>query len=333
MPEETQPAPGRWPPQVKFIVGNEACERFSYYGIVGILAGYITDAATVGGLGESKDNATAIIHFFKFANYFMPLFGAWLSDKLIGRYHTILWVSLIYCLGNGVLACSGFAPGAHARLLCLCAGLGLIAFGSGGIKPCVSAFMGDQFKPEQSHLLQKAYGAFYWSINFGSFFSFLVVPWVKDKWNYAAAFGVPGVLMALATLIFWLGTKHYTRKPTTRETKHAGFFTVFMSAWRASQTTPWLALLNVFTTIGLPVLSMAIMIWLFFSGNGGLEKILGWAALGGLGLWYLLVIGMSLMRKTELPDSFLQLAASRHNEREIAAARSLSPILFRSEER
>ena len=185
---------------------------------------------TAGGLGRTEDDATEIIHFFKFGNYFMPLFGAWLSDRLIGRYHTILWVSLIYCLGNGVLAASGLAHTADGRILCLCAGLALIAFGSGGIKPCVSAFMGDQFKPEQAHLLQKAYGAFYWSINFGSFFSFLVVPWASDNWGFPVAFGIPGVLMALATLIFWSGTRFYTRKPTNRQTKHAGFFTVFWTA-------------------------------------------------------------------------------------------------------
>jgi POT family proton-dependent oligopeptide transporter len=329
MPDPTPTSANRWPKQIKYIIGNEACERFSYYGIVGILAGYITDAVTKGGLGETKDDATAIIHFFKFANYFMPLLGAWLSDKIIGRYHTILWISMIYCLGNGVLACSGIVGDVHAQMQCLCVGLGLIAFGSGGIKPCVSAFMGDQFKPEQSHLLQKAYGAFYWSINFGSFFSFLVIPWIKDKSGYGWAFGVPGILMALATLIFWLGTKHYVRKPTNRETKHAGFFTVFMTAWRASKTTPWLPLLNLFTTVGLPVFAMVIMVWLFFSKGGGESaKVLGWVALSCVGLWFLLVILFSVMRKTELPDSFLQLAAPHHNEREIAAARSLSPILF-----
>ena len=62
-----------------------------------ILAGYITGAVLRGGLGQSADTSTEIIHLFVFANYFMPLFGAWLSDKLIGRYHTILWVSLFYC--------------------------------------------------------------------------------------------------------------------------------------------------------------------------------------------------------------------------------------------
>ena len=223
-------AADRWPPQIKFIVGNEACERFSYYGMRSILAGHITGTVLKGGLGQNADTSTEIIHTFVFANYFMPLLGAWLSDKIIGRYHTILWVSLFYCTGHGVLACSDFAGGVHGRMLCLFIGLALIAFGSGGIKPCVSAFMGDQFKPEQSHLLQKAYGAFYWAINFGSFFSFLVIPWVKDRHGYSLAFGVPGILMALATFIFWLGTRHYVRVPPNRATRTAGFFKVFFHA-------------------------------------------------------------------------------------------------------
>ena len=230
MSAEPKPAVVRWPRQIKYIVGNEACERFSYYGMRSVLAGYITGAVLKGGLGQDADASTEIIHTFVFANYFMPLFGAWLSDKLIGRYHTILWVSLFYCAGHGVLACSDLAGTVHGKLLLLYTGLALIAFGSGGIKPCVSAFMGDQFKPEQSHLLQKAYGAFYWAINLGSFFSFLVIPWIKDRHGYGLAFGVPGILMAIATFIFWLGTKHYVRVPPSRETKSAGFFKVFWHA-------------------------------------------------------------------------------------------------------
>ena len=223
----------RWPQQIKYIIGNEACERFSYYGMRSILAGYITGAVLQGGLGQTPDRSTEIIHTFVSVNYLTPLLGAWLSDKLIGRYHTILWVSLLYCLGHGVLACSDYAGGVEGKTWCLIAGLTLIAFGSGGIKPCVSAFMGDQFKPEQSHLLQKAYGAFYWAINLGSFFSFLVIPWVKNHHGYSWAFGVPGIFMAVATFVFWLGTKHYTRVPTSRETKSAGFFKVL---WYALQS-------------------------------------------------------------------------------------------------
>jgi POT family proton-dependent oligopeptide transporter len=230
MPDASPTSANRWPPQIKFIVGNEACERFSYYGMRSILAGYITGAVLKGGLGQTDDYSTEAISLFVSANYFMPLLGAWLSDKIIGRYHTILWVSLFYCAGHGVLACSDFAGDVHGKMICLWTGLALIAFGSGGIKPCVSAFVGDQFKPEQSHLLQKAYGAFYWSINFGSFFSFLVIPWIKNHHGYSLAFLVPGILMALATFIFWRGTKHYVRVPPSRETKNAGFFKVFFAA-------------------------------------------------------------------------------------------------------
>src|SRR3989440_4018216 len=219
-------AADRWPSQIKFIVGNEACERFSYYGMVSILAGYISGQVDKGGLGQDADTATLIIHLFKFANYFTPLFGAWLSDKIIGRYHTILWVSLFYCAGHGVLACSDLAGDVHGKLICLYSGLALIAFGSGGIKPCVSAFVGDQFRLDQSHLLQKAYGAFYWSINLGSFFAFLVVPLVKNHHGYSPAFAVPGVLMAIATVIFWRGARHYVRVPPSRHTKTAGFLPV-----------------------------------------------------------------------------------------------------------
>ncbi len=329
MNPSTEPSASRWPRQIKYIIGNEACERLSYYGIRSIMAGYITGQVAAGGLGLEKDDSTEIIHLFVFANYFMPLLGAWLSDKVIGRYHTILWVSMVYCLGNGVLACSGFAGDVHGKMICLCAGLGLIAFGSGGIKPCVSAFMGDQFKPEQSHLLQKAYGAFYWSINFGSFFSFLVIPWIKDKAGYAVAFGVPGILMAAATLIFWFGTRYYTRIPTNRELKHAGFFTVFWHAWQAADQFRFAALLNILATIGLPVLAMVMMTILGFSGKSGAgAQFLGWTSLGCIGVWYALVIVLSLLRKTELPDAFWNQAAARHDAKEIAGARTFMPIMF-----
>jgi dipeptide/tripeptide permease len=206
MSTPTTPRDDRWPSQVRFILGNEAAERFSYYGMKAILALYITNV-----LMQTRDQATHVIHLFGFVNYFMPLVGAWISDRLWGRYRTILWISLLYCAGHGVLALSDAVSTIDGKILCLYIGLGLIAFGSGGIKPCVSAFMGDQFKPEQKHLLQKAYAAFYWCINLGSTASFLIIPWIRKEYGYSWAFGVPGIAMAIATLIFWLGTRHYVR--------------------------------------------------------------------------------------------------------------------------
>ena len=211
----------RMPRSVPFIVGNEAAERFNYYGIVAILTLYITNE-----LKMSDAHSTEIVHLFKSAAYFMPLIGAWLADRLWGRYYTIMSLSLLYCVGNIVLALT------VGSQLGLYLGLCLIAIGTGGIKPCVSAFVGDQFGPERQHLLPKVYGMFYWSINFGSFFAFGFLPSVRDNFGYRWAFGIPGIAMLLATLIYWLGTKRYVIKPPVREPQKAGFLSVFAEAWR-----------------------------------------------------------------------------------------------------
>lgn len=325
---KSETAAERWPAQIKNIVGNEACERFSYYGMRSILAGYITGAVLKGGLGQEADSSTTIIHAFVSANYFMPLLGAWLSDKFIGRYYTILWVSLFYCAGHGVLACSDFAGGVHGKMICLYIGLALIAFGSGGIKPCVSAFMGDQFKPEQAHLMQKAYGAFYWSINFGSFFAFLVIPWVKDHHGYSAAFAVPGILMGIATFIFWLGRKKYFRVPPSRETRSAGFVRVFFTAYANSKASRFGPLLNILTTLGAPLFIMVTLAILAFSDMNPVSRAIGWSAVICTALWYVSVLGFSVRRKFDPGDNFWSGARQRYTENEISAARSVSPILF-----
>lgn len=199
------------PPQTKYIVGNEACERFSFYGMRSILTLYMTNM-----LAMSGSAAVEVVHLFTAGIYIMPLLGAWVADRFLGRYRTILYVSLFYCLGHGVLALADFCHSLEARKLILFAGLFIIALGAGGIKPCVSAFVGDQVEGQQdSQAMTRIYAAFYWSINLGSFFSFLVIPWVRQTWGYSWAFGIPGIFMAVATFIFWKGRKSYKHRPPT----------------------------------------------------------------------------------------------------------------------
>lgn len=229
----------RFPSQARFILGNEAAERYSYYGMKGILALYITNMLVM-----SRDQASITIHLFSFANYFMPLFGAWVSDRFWGRYKTILLISLSYCAGHGVMALSDAFGSVDAKTICLYAGLALIAFGSGGIKPCVSAFMGDQFGPDQRHLLPKAYAAFYWCINLGSTAAFLTIPYLRKEFGYSWAFGVPGIAMAVATFVFWLGRKRYVMVPPTAKTRTAGFMRVLWTALSAVPQSVSTALSN-----------------------------------------------------------------------------------------
>jgi POT family proton-dependent oligopeptide transporter len=86
----------------------------------------------------------------------------------------------------------------------------------GGIKPCVSAFVGDQFLDQDEKSLRKVYGLFYWSINIGAFFGFAVIPRFRDVAGYSWAFALPGIFMGIATLVFWLGRRRYVIAPPAR---------------------------------------------------------------------------------------------------------------------
>jgi POT family proton-dependent oligopeptide transporter len=202
------------PPGIPYIIGNEAAERFSFYGMRAILVVFMTKYLWLmdrqSGTPMSDAHATEIFHWFVAIVYFTPFFGALLSDILWGKYRTIIILSIVYCLGHATLAFMGFQGKSQYWLY---AGLLLICIGSGGIKPCVSAHVGDQFGPRNHHLLTKIYNWFYFSINFGSFFSSLLTPWLLEWYGPHWAFGIPGVLMAIATLMFWMGRKKFIHIP------------------------------------------------------------------------------------------------------------------------
>ncbi len=120
------------------------------------------------------------------------------------------------------------------------AGLFIIALGAGGIKPCVSAFMGDQIPNKSPQLMTKAFNAFYWAINLGSFFSFLVIPAMEQRYGYSWAFAVPGLFMGVATFVFWLGRKKYHKTPPARNSGQPGFWKVlfiilFHGGWKNAE--------------------------------------------------------------------------------------------------
>ena len=197
------------PPGISYIVGNEAAERFNFYGMRAVLVVFMTKYLVdrSGALAPMGDNdANQWYHWFLASNYFFPALGAILADALWGKYKTIIWLSLVYCAGSVVLAVD------HTRLG-LFAGLGLIALGAGGIKPCVSAHVGDQFSAGNQHLVSRAFGWFYFSVNFGSFFSIMLIPWLLEHYGAGWAFGVPAVLMLVATYVFWSGRYKFAHIP------------------------------------------------------------------------------------------------------------------------
>jgi len=205
-----------YPKSVFFIVGNEFCERFSYYGMKAILSIYLSKK-----LHFSEDKATVIYHTFSMFCYFTPIFGALIADQLLGKFKTIVYISIIYVLGHLLKTLAAIptlgVPPVEFSLI----GLALIAVGTGGIKPCVSAFGGDQFKlPEQERQLQTFFSVFYFSINAGSLISTFLTPAIRedvecfgDDTCYSLAFGIPAILMLVATVIIIIGKPLYTMKP------------------------------------------------------------------------------------------------------------------------
>jgi POT family proton-dependent oligopeptide transporter len=202
------------PSGIPHIVGNEAAERFSFYGMKAILAvfmvKYLHLMNDTPGTAITTAEATEKIHTWVGWVYLTPFFGALLADIFLGKYRTIIALSLVYCAGHAALAFMGTQGDAS---LWLSAGLMLIAFGSGGIKPCVSAHVGDQFGQNNSHLLPKIFNWFYFSINLGAMLSALLTPWLMEWYGPHLAFGIPGILMALATLIFWIGRNRFAHVP------------------------------------------------------------------------------------------------------------------------
>jgi POT family proton-dependent oligopeptide transporter len=189
------------PSGIPYIIANEFAERFCYYGINAILTIYMTQFLRMG-----DADATTFHSLFKSGAYFFPLVGAIVSDVFWGKFRTIITFSMAYVSGCAVLS---LVPGETGLVV----GLALVAFGTGGIKPCVSTNVGDQFTGKNQHLIERAFSYFYLAINAGSSISIYFCPELLDKYGPKVAFGVPGIMMAVATLVFWLGRRKFAIVP------------------------------------------------------------------------------------------------------------------------
>jgi POT family proton-dependent oligopeptide transporter len=272
----------KMPRQIPFIIGNEGCERFSFYGMKNILNEFLRTVLLLHLIINADERAAVakeVYHTFVIGVYFFPLLGGWISDRFFGKYRTIFWLSL-YCGGHACLSVfehdrNGFYTG-----------LVLIALGSGGIKPLVSAFVGDQFDQSNKHLSKKVYDAFYWIINFGSLFATLLVPTLLHDYGGSVAFGLPGVLMFIATVVLWAGRKHYVDVPPAPADPNS-FLRVARTALMAEEPGKgrlglWLTILagaGVLAGPALWLLSPLSLAEVFF-----LELVIV-LALGGAGAW------------------------------------------------
>uniref|UniRef100_A0A672IE96 Solute carrier family 15 member 1 n=1 Tax=Salarias fasciatus TaxID=181472 RepID=A0A672IE96_SALFA len=208
-----------------FIVVNEFCERFSYYGMRAVLVLYFKYF-----LGWDDDFATTIYHTFAALCYLTPILGAIVADSWLGKFKTIIYLSIVYAAGQVILAVSaihditdtdrdGTPDNMTFHISLSMVGLLLIALGTGGIKPCVAAFGGDQFQDHQEKQRGTFFSIFYLSINAGSLLSTIITPVLraqecgihKQRECYPLAFGVPAALMVVALIVFIVGSGMYTK--------------------------------------------------------------------------------------------------------------------------
>ncbi|RNA38646.1 solute carrier family 15 member 1-like isoform X1 [Brachionus plicatilis] len=208
----------KYPKTVFLIILNEFCERFSYYGIRTVLFLYLTNFIKI-----EQHSATAIYHAFTVICYFTPILGAILADGYLGLYKTILYVSIVYCIGEIILTLTSIIPLGAPNITGPAIALFIIAVGTGGIKPCVSAFGGNQFHPSQKKYLATFFSVFYLSINVGSTIGTILTPIFRNDVKcfgqdcYPLAFGVPAVVMVASIIIYAIGTPFYNRSDETNK--------------------------------------------------------------------------------------------------------------------
>ena len=185
---------------------TEMWERFSYYGMRGLLILYIATSVTSAGaegpgLGWTAGDAIWIYGWYTMLVYVMSIPGGILADKFIGQKKAVMIGGLLLVAGHGILA----IPSKTAFFT----GLVLIILGVGCLKPNISTMVGGLYQPGDIRR-DKGFTIFYIGINIGAFLAGITVAVVASKWGWHAGFGLAGIGMALGQVVFMLGQKHLT---------------------------------------------------------------------------------------------------------------------------
>lgn len=171
---------------------TEMWERFSYYGMRGVLILFMVDAIQTGGLGLDTPKAAAIYGLYTAGVYLMALPGGWFADRIVGARNAVFIGGIFIAGGQFTLA---FAA---TTVLGFYAGLGLIVLGTGLLKPNVSAIVGDLY-PEGGARRDAGFSVFYMGINLGAFVGPLICGYLGEgiAWKYAFLAAGAGMVLGL----------------------------------------------------------------------------------------------------------------------------------------
>ena len=189
------------PRQLSTLFHIELWERFSFYGMQGILAIYLYHSVGEGGLGFSKAVAGGIVGAYGGSVYLSTILGGWLADRLWGAERTLFYAGILVMCGHIALA---FVPGVDG-MIC---GLVCIALGSGGVKASASSMVGSLYEDEQLRSLRDAgFSIFYIAINIGGFLGPLITGLLQENVGFQYGFGAAAVGMAFGLWRYTVGRK------------------------------------------------------------------------------------------------------------------------------
>eukprot|EP00123_Amoebidium_parasiticum_P007210 comp17963_c0_seq1/m.18314 comp17963_c0_seq1/g.18314 ORF comp17963_c0_seq1/g.18314 comp17963_c0_seq1/m.18314 type:complete len:582 (-) comp17963_c0_seq1:627-2372(-) len=261
-----------------FILVVEMCERLSYYSFAGSQRNYLQQ------LGFSNASSTAINAAFSVLTYITPIFGGWLADAKAGRYKTIVIFSLFYCVGVALAATAAY-PTIMSKGLYLFSVMALITLGSGGIKPNIANFGGDQYAtsiPEEARQQEQFFSYFYLMINVGAgiAYGYMVTlatngapPAIPEEYGFFATYMVASGAMFLAFLCFLAGTPKYVRTNPSGDSLRGLIYYIWEGAKRTTKGK--VALAGWFSTIAFLVMAVASA----FVTDKATAKSLAWVLL------------------------------------------------------
>ncbi|MGV8845349.1 peptide MFS transporter [Tessaracoccus sp.] len=178
----------------------EMWERFSFYGMQGILLYYMYYSVTDGGLAIDRGVATGLVGAYGGGVYLSTILGAWLADRLLGSERVLLYSAIMIMFGHISLAVLPHVTG-------LAIGLILIAIGSGGLKANATSLVGTLYD-EGDERRDAGFSIFYMGINVGALVGPLITGWLQQTWGFHVGFGAAAVGMAIGLTQYVLTRKN-----------------------------------------------------------------------------------------------------------------------------
>ncbi|KAL5747371.1 hypothetical protein ACOSP7_024369 [Xanthoceras sorbifolium] len=213
--------PGGWR-AVKYILGNESFEKLASMSLVGNLTLYLQSKYNIGGVVVVN-----IVSIWSGSSNIASLAGAFISDTYLGRFRTLLFGSVASLLGMGTMTLTAGIPELRpstckgpqdcpqpkaGQYACLFAGLGLLAIGAGGIRPCNIGFGADQFdtRTEKGRAqLESFFNWWYFSFTIALIIALTIVVYIQTNVSWVLGFAIPTACFVVSITVFLIGCHTY----------------------------------------------------------------------------------------------------------------------------